>query len=148
MAEYTGAPEQGHDPAYNQRGRHDPSALSPECALDAKARKHGRDERDHVERHAWGPGLLDQRHECPPHPVKRRGGAEADEQKQQTDAAEPEDLPPALGRRDTQRGEDHDRQAEVLRVKLERVRAPVRVPRTAHEVLEEELRDMVPWDGE
>src|SRR5437660_1103037 len=55
---------------------------------------------------------------------------------------------PALGRRDSQCGEDHDGQAEVLRVKLERVRAPVRIPRTAHEVLEEELRDMVPRDGE
>src|SRR5205085_3509940 len=87
-------------------------------------------------------------HERPPHPVERRGGAETNEQEQEPNPAQPQDLPPALGHRDAQRGEDYHGQAEVLRMEFELVRAPVRVPRPAHEVLEEELRDMVPRDGE
>src|SRR5207247_1629441 len=79
-------------------------ALSLECALHTQPREHGSDEPDHVEDHAGRPGLLHQRHDCPPQLEEWRAGSEADQQEQKPDPADPEDEPSALGHGRAQRG--------------------------------------------
>ena len=105
------------------------------------------DERHDKEGHPGSSRLLDQRHQCPPQLVEGRRPPEAHQQEQQPDAPEPQHQPAPVPRAGAQQRERHDGEPQVLRVQLERVRAPVRFTRT-DEVLEEKLEDMIPRDRE
>ena len=88
---------QEHDHYCHDKPR--PECLPGFLAFDAFGAQSGEtrdNERDYEERHARGPRLLDHGHERPPELVERRGSAEANEQEEEPDAANPEHQSPPI----------------------------------------------------
>src|SRR6266699_1177799 len=94
-------------------------------ALRPEGREGGSAEGDNKKDHARSARLADIRHHAPPQLVKRRRVAQRDQQEENADAAQPPNkAPPLPSKPKTENRKRDHRQAEILGVEFEPVRAP------------------------